>query len=395
VNALTGPVTFLETQLAIDGASYCGRFESPPGTFSANLSDKVTVSGPSTACVATTPTVTGTPSITPTATVTATGTATGTSTRTATSTRTVTRTPTETYTVPPGSTATDTPSPTPTPGGVPDVFRIDAISLRDPHLYVSLGSCVDATDPPGVLNFFSANGEVSTLLNNDGDSDGYLDLNLLVLFRPLSQPPQAGSNFDIATGLCTPPVGSETCSPDGNPVESASYANQDSGVCLAPAAGTSGPGNTGSYSPGIGTPGGALLRHRIGHHQLPIRDLHRPAAGRARRGDVCGRPRRPTDQRPAAGLSQRERRQQHPAAGQPHIGGRPADQLAAAGWHRQLCDPRRQRHRSDEPVRLVLLSQLHRPPGGVDRIVRKELSAFSDPLSARIILSSAASLAGG
>jgi hypothetical protein len=287
-NALTGPIAFLETQLTIQTAGYCGRFESPPGVFKANVSGKVIVSGPSTACIPATPTVTSTVSATPTVTSTATSTATGTITNTATmtatgtNTRTVTQTPTSTYTVPPGSTATDSPTPTatPTPGGVPDVFRIDSISLRDPHLFALVGTCMDATNPPGVLGLFSANGELVTLLNNDGNGDSFLDLNLLVLFRPLSQPPLAGSIFDIATGVCTPPVGGETCSPDANPAQSSSYANQNSGVCLAPIAGTTGPNNTGSYSPATSTPGApcfntmpVTISFPFGFFTVPLQDV--------------------------------------------------------------------------------------------------------------------------
>jgi hypothetical protein len=288
VNAVSGPIAFLETQLTIDSASFCGRFETPPSVFKSNEAGKVSISGPSTSCIPPTPTVTGTATDTATATATATATPTATSTRTATNTRTITPTPTVTFTVPPGSTATDTPTPTPTPtpGGVPDVFRVDSLSLIDPHLFVPIGtlSCPDGTNPPGVLNVFSANGEVSTLLNNDGNADGYLDLNLLVLFRPLSQPPQAGSNFDIATGNCTPPVGGETCSPDGNPVESASYANQDAGLCLSPIPGTTGPNNVGSYSPGLVTPSApcfdtasVTINFPFGVFTVPLQDVRAAA----------------------------------------------------------------------------------------------------------------------
>ena len=64
--ALTGSIAFLEAQLAIGATSYCGRFESPPGMFKKNEPDKVIVTGPSTACIAATPTVTSTITDTPT-----------------------------------------------------------------------------------------------------------------------------------------------------------------------------------------------------------------------------------------------------------------------------------------------------------------------------------------
>jgi hypothetical protein len=176
---------------------------------------------------------------------------------------------------------TDTPTPTPTlTPGLPEAFRIDSISLRDPHLFAFLGTCMDGTDPPGVLGIFSANGELSTLLNNDGDGDGFLDLNLLAVFRSLHQPPFAGGNLDIATGECTPPVGGETCGPDANPPQVAAYTNQTSGLCSVPLPGTSGPNNTGSYTPGIGTPGAPCfsttpvnITFPFGLFTLPLQDV--------------------------------------------------------------------------------------------------------------------------
>src|SRR5262245_11782281 len=208
-NALSGQIAFLEAQLAIDATSFCGRFESPPGVFKVNDIEKVVVTGPSTACIPDTPTPTNTTTITPTASLTPTVTATATITSTPTDTGTVTQTPTVTDTVPPGSTATDTRTPTPTPTpGAPDAFRVDSISLRDPHVFVPVLGCFDATS--------FLNSQISPLLTTDGGSDGFLDLSLLTLFRPLQQPPLLGSNLDIVTADCTPPAGSETCSPDGS-----------------------------------------------------------------------------------------------------------------------------------------------------------------------------------
>ena len=74
VNAISGPIAFLETQLTIDTASYCGRFENPPSVFKSNEQGKVGISGPSTVCIPATPTVTGTATDTATATATATAT---------------------------------------------------------------------------------------------------------------------------------------------------------------------------------------------------------------------------------------------------------------------------------------------------------------------------------
>jgi hypothetical protein len=250
MQALPLPIAFLDAQLAIETASYCGRFVSPPSTFKKNESDKVIIKGPSGECIQPTATVTSTETATATSTQTAVDTPTPTATWTATATITATDTatvgpsPTPTFTVPPGSTATATPTLFPA-----DAFRIDSVNLRDPHVFAL---CIDVTDPN--LTGLSANQQIAALLNADGDMDGFLDFNMLALFRPLRQPPLAGTTLDIVTADCTAPAGSETCSPDLSTPQSTAYANQGSGVCLTPLAGTSGPNNTGSYTPAISTP---------------------------------------------------------------------------------------------------------------------------------------------
>jgi hypothetical protein len=247
----------------------------------------VIVAGPSNACIAPTPTVTSTITDTPTVTLTPTitFTRTPTNTVTATPTRTPTRTQTPTFTVPPGSTVTSTPTETLTPSpsptfGVPEAFRIDSINLRDPHLFAFVGSCIDATNPPGVFGVFSANGQLATLLNNDGNGDTFLDLNLLAVFLPLNQPPAPGGVLQIVTGECTPPVGGETCGPDANPPQTAGYTNQNAGVCVTPIAGTAGPNNTGSYTPATTTPSApcfatmpVTITFPFGFFTVPLQDL--------------------------------------------------------------------------------------------------------------------------
>jgi hypothetical protein len=146
--------------------------------------------------------------------------------------------------VPPGSTATATRTGT----IVPDVFRIDSATLSDPHPYASVSStCIDVT--------LLVNGQLPTLLNGDGDMDGFLDFSLLALFRPLNMPPQPGGALDIGTADCTVPAGAEVCSPDGNLTQSTTYSNQSSGTCLVPVPGTAGMNNSVPYTPPILTPG--------------------------------------------------------------------------------------------------------------------------------------------
>jgi hypothetical protein len=250
-NVIDGPVDYVEVELNIAGTAYCGRFEDPPSVLKKNDMDQVQFKGPSTACIPATPTVT------PTATNTGTATPTGTSTPTPspTGTATVTPTVTPTATVTPTSTTTPTPTITPTATVTPTdgpqtVFRIDSLALRDPHGYVSFGGCVDATDPPGIFGF-SANTLIQNELDFDGDDDGFLDLNLLAVFRPLNQPPAAGGDIDVQLGLCTPPVGSEVCGPDESAPNQTTYFSQAVGNCVEPVSGTTGPHNAGSYTPAI------------------------------------------------------------------------------------------------------------------------------------------------
>ncbi len=132
----------------------------------------------------------------------------------------------------------------------PTAFRIDWMALRDPHVFVRvLWSCYDVTDN-GVFGAPSVNEQMNDNIQNDGDGDGYLDLSLVVVMRPLDQSPSYSGRADFAQALCTAPAASTTCSPDpSNPPQQSTYANQGSGVCLEPY-----PGTTSGYSPGITVP---------------------------------------------------------------------------------------------------------------------------------------------
>jgi hypothetical protein len=246
-NAIDGPIDFVEAELDIEGSPYCGRFEAPTSEVKKNEPDQVVFKGPSDPCVPATPTVTPTATETGTETPTGTATPTPTDTGTATVTPTVTQTGTDTPTPTITPTATDTSTPTVTPTDGPQtVFRIDSIALRDPHIFLSFGSCIDVTDYE-VLPGYSVNKLIDNEITLDGDGDGYLDVNLLAIFRPLRQPPLAGGDLDVQLGLCTTPVGSEVCAPDGSLPNQTTYFNQGTGICVEPVAGTTGPDNGGAY----------------------------------------------------------------------------------------------------------------------------------------------------
>lgn len=281
VQAIGGPIASLEVELAVGADTYCGRFAPPNSPFIKNEAEQILIKGPSDDCIPE-PTPTHTITLTPTVTVTRTPTATATITSTATitptatDTPTVTATPTVTNTVPAGSTPTFTP--------VPVAFRIDSLALRDPHVFAPVfGNCFNVTDPPGLLDI-SANGQLVELIEQDGDLDGLLDLNILALLRPLAQPPASGGTIEIRTGECTVPFGGETCSPDANPPQTSTYTNQASGTCLTPQVGTTGPDNSGSYSPALVTSAApcfattpVTLSFSFGLFTIPLQDLRASA----------------------------------------------------------------------------------------------------------------------
>lgn len=175
---------------------------------------------------------------TPTRTQTSTGTPTSPP-GTPTNTGTVTNTPTIT---PTGGAPTVTATITNTPAGPPTAFRGGTISILDPHTWISTspGACSDGTSLVNAL--------ITQAVNQDQDDppDGYLDLSVLLVFRPLQQAMPAGT-VDLQFGAdCTAPAAGTSCTPGDATIQPVSYTNQSSGTCLGPLAGT-----TGGYAPAV------------------------------------------------------------------------------------------------------------------------------------------------
>jgi hypothetical protein len=125
----------------------------------------------------------------------------------------------------------------------PTAFRFTDLDLRDPHTYVQLLGCRDATDVP-VFGLFAVNTELQTALTTDGDGDGDLDLSPVNVFRPFDQgAPTHPIEVHFASCSASTPI---TCSPGADPPVTSTATNATAGTCLAPLAGT-----TSGYSPAI------------------------------------------------------------------------------------------------------------------------------------------------
>lgn len=122
----------------------------------------------------------------------------------------------------------------------PTAFRIETLELRDPHPFATaiIILCADIT---GELN-----DELENAITMDTDGDGFLDFNVVNLFRPLSQMAPT-SPLDLIFAECVPPVGMTSCDlPVGQTPISSTATNMAMGTCLAPEMGT-----TSGYNPAI------------------------------------------------------------------------------------------------------------------------------------------------
>jgi cysteine-rich repeat protein len=130
----------------------------------------------------------------------------------------------------------------------PTAFRVSNIRLREPHAFASVPifGCRDATDSvfgiPGINPTFDDN------TNADGDGDGLLDLSIAQVFRPLDQA-QGTNAVEVHFPDCTDPIDTTTCTSTQAMPDLVTATNLSSGTCLAPVSGTTGPGNSGNYSP--------------------------------------------------------------------------------------------------------------------------------------------------
>jgi hypothetical protein len=96
------------------------------------------------------------------------------------------------------------------PPGMTQAFRFTEMNVRDPHFFpmVAVFGCTDVTDE-APLGMPGINDQFNDAINGDDPAmpDGNLDLNLILLFRPLDQSDGASGDADFANGACTvPPI---------------------------------------------------------------------------------------------------------------------------------------------------------------------------------------------
>ncbi len=134
----------------------------------------------------------------------------------------------------------------------PDAFRIVSLELRDPHVFVDLPvfGCVDFTDDPLPAGLGpSFNDSLATAIDGDDDGDGFLDLSLILAFRPFDAT-ASDERLDAGCGLCTDPAATTVCDWDLEVAipRTSPYDGLAAGTCLEPLAGT-----TSGYSPPVPT----------------------------------------------------------------------------------------------------------------------------------------------
>ncbi|TDR48795.1 hypothetical protein DFR29_101419 [Tahibacter aquaticus] len=162
---------------------------------------------------------------------------------------------------------------------VPTAFRLGALQLRDPHVFVRvpLGPttlCTDATDLPSV----GLNAQIATSLAADENADGRLDSSALLLFRPLLSDGRSAQTLSVA-GDCSVATPTQ-CLAAANATPSLrsyrAFALSGSDHCLEALAGTT--SNWGSAA-AVPAPGGncyattaADLVLDTGSLQIPLYD---------------------------------------------------------------------------------------------------------------------------
>lgn len=111
-------------------------------------------------------------------------------------------------------------------------FRLTDLDLRDPHVFVSIIGCNDATDISGGMN-----AQIQANIQGDADNNGFLDASTVLEFLPLDQ--AAGTNlFDAGSANCTAPAATTSCDAIAPPLLAGDATLQAMGTCGQPLPGT-------------------------------------------------------------------------------------------------------------------------------------------------------------
>jgi len=124
------------------------------------------------------------------------------------------------------------------------VWRIGAFELRDPHVYYSLGLCLDVTD--------QLNASLQQQLDADANGDGIYDASPLAIMKPYADD-GAAHLFESADGTCTTDA-TPQCTPGALPAVPRWYQAFDvtsPTVCLGAL-----PNTTSGYTPPVPAPAG-------------------------------------------------------------------------------------------------------------------------------------------
>lgn len=166
----------------------------------------------------------------------------------------------------------------------PSVFRIGAVELRDPHVYLGAAPfCLDSTD--------TLNQQIQQQIDADVNGDGFYDASALAVFRPFDTG-GLPAEFDSQDGDCTT-AATPACTPGVDAPVVRWYQAFDlvpPTVCLGALADT-----TSGYSPPVPEPGGTCFATTtidasipFGTTSIPLRDTTLAAPWPAASGSTGG-----------------------------------------------------------------------------------------------------------
>ena len=163
------------------------------------------------------------------------------------------------------------------------VYRIGSIALRDPHVFYTVGFCLDVTA--------TLNQQLQQELDADDDGDGFYDASPLAILKPYAEDGRVHL-FESGDGVCTTASPSH-CTPGVEPPVVRWYEAFDLSaptVCLGAL-----PGTTTGYTPPVPTPDGQCFATTsldttlpLGPLVVPLRDTQFAAPWPALGGSTAG-----------------------------------------------------------------------------------------------------------